>query len=139
MRRRPSLPSFLAIATVLGLTGTACAGPGDPGPAGSTTTTPTSTTGATSIAADSVIVDVRTPAEFAEGHLAGAVNLDVQSATFAQDIALLPTDGAYVVYCRSGNRSAQAAAQMQSAGFTNVMDAGSLQDAAQTTGLDITS
>jgi len=84
-----------------------------------------------------VVVDVRTPSEYAEGHLEGAVNLDLQSGRFEQEIAGLPTDGDYVVYCRSGNRSAQAAAIMKDAGFAAVRDAGGLQDAAAATGLAI--
>ena len=50
------------------------------------------------------IVDVRTPAEFASGHIDGAVNIDIEGADFASQISALPKDGAYAVYCRSGNR-----------------------------------
>ena len=53
-------------------------------------------------------------------------------------IADLPASGSYVVYCRSGNRSAQAVAQMEQLGFTDVFDAGGLDQAAASTGLDIT-
>lgn len=75
---------------------------------------------------DAVVLDVRTPEEFAAGHVAGAVNIDVSAPTFADQIAQLPTDATYLVYCRSGNRSAQAAAQMVEAGFVDVynVDAG---------------
>lgn len=88
------------------------------------------------IDADTVIVDVRTPAEYADGHLEGAVNIDVQSPEFDAEIAELDTEGDYVVYCRSGNRSAQAASRMESAGLT-VRDAGGLSDAESATGLPI--
>ncbi len=88
-------------------------------------------------AADATVVDVRTPAEYAEGHLEGAVNLDLQSGSFATAIADLPLDGSYVVYCRSGNRSAQAVALMREAGFASVVDAGGLDSAAKRTGLPI--
>ena len=71
---------------------------------------------------DVVILDVRTPAEYAQGHVPGSVNIDVSSPTFAEDIAELPKDTTYVVYCRSGNRSADAAAQMADAGFTDLYD-----------------
>ncbi|MEN9306064.1 MAG: hypothetical protein RLY76_1332, partial [Actinomycetota bacterium] len=48
-----------------------------------------------------VIVDVRTPEEFAAGHLQGAVNLDVSASTFDSQIAALDKDVVYAVYCRS--------------------------------------
>lgn len=88
------------------------------------------------IDADTVIVDVRTPAEYAEGHLEGAVNIDVQSPEFTDEISELDADGDYVVYCRSGNRSAQAVSQMEAEGLT-VRDAGGLSDAESATGLPI--
>jgi len=71
-----------------------------------------------------VIIDVRTPAEFAEGHLAGAVNIDVESPDFAARIAQLDPAGTYAVYCRSGNRSAAALSQMATVGFTNIYHLG---------------
>lgn len=86
---------------------------------------------------DTVIIDVRTPTEFAEGHLDGALNIDVQSAEFDALIAELPTDGDYVVYCRSGNRSATAVERMERVGFTSLVNGGSLQQAADATGLEI--
>lgn len=89
------------------------------------------------VAADAVVVDVRTPAEFAEGHLEGAVNIDLQSGSFEQQIAALSADGSYLVYCRSGNRSAQAVGIMAELGFEAVVDAGGLQSASQLTGLPV--
>jgi len=71
---------------------------------------------------DVVVLDVRTPQEYGEGHVPGAVNIDLSSPTFAEEIEALPKESAYVVYCRSGNRSAQAADQMAEAGFTEVYD-----------------
>ncbi len=67
------------------------------------------------------LLDVRTPAEFAAGHLPGAINLDVQSATFATDLATLDPEGNYAVYCRSGNRSRAAMQTMASAGYANTV------------------
>ncbi|MBI1758349.1 MAG: rhodanese-like domain-containing protein [Actinobacteria bacterium] len=69
-----------------------------------------------------VLVDVRTPAEFAAGHLANAVNIDVQSPDFAQRIAVLEKGSSYALYCHSGNRSGVALREMQSAGFGHVVD-----------------
>ena len=76
---------------------------------------------------DVVLVDVRTPEEFAEGHLEGAVNINLQGPDFEGEIAELDPEATYVVYCRSGNRSAQAAAIMAEAGFTDVRDLGGIQ------------
>ena len=88
------------------------------------------------LTADTVVVDVRTPAEYAAGHLDGAVNLDLSSGELAAEIPTLDDDAEYVVYCKSGNRSAQATALMDGAGL-DVTDAGSMQQAADATGLPI--
>ena len=69
-----------------------------------------------------VLLDVRTPAEFAAGHIAGAVNVDVQSAAFAQKIETLDHVKNYAVYCHSGNRSKAAKTAMQQSGFSHVFD-----------------
>jgi rhodanese-related sulfurtransferase len=66
-----------------------------------------------------VVLDVRTPSEFASGHLEGAINLDVSSPEFAQALAELDPDLPYAVYCRSGNRSAAALEVMLGQGFTS--------------------
>lgn len=68
------------------------------------------------------VIDVRTPEEFAEGHLDGAVLIDINSPDFEQRIAELDRDQPYVLYCRSGNRSAAARAVMADLGFTDVAD-----------------
>ena len=88
---------------------------------------------------DTVIIDVRTPAEFASGHLDGAVNIDVQSPDFAAQIMELDPNGDYFVYCRSGNRSGQAIAQMNQMGFNgeNLTNGGSVQNASDLSGIDI--
>lgn len=88
------------------------------------------------IGENTVVVDVRTPAEYAGGHLEGAVNIDLQSAEFDATIAELDPDDEYVVYCQSGNRSAQAVTAMEAAGL-EVQDAGGISDAEQATGLAI--
>lgn len=82
-----------------------------------------------------VVLDVRTPEEYAEGHLRGARNVGLADG-FEQAVAALPRTGRYVVYCRSGNRSAQAAAIMKGLGFTDVADAGGL-DALASAGGDV--
>lgn len=72
-----------------------------------------------------VVLDVRTREEFAEGHLQGARNLPLVEA-YADAVAELDPAASYVLYCRTGNRSAQAAEIMRAAGFTDVADAGGL-------------
>lgn len=83
------------------------------------------------------VIDVRTPAEFAEGHLEGAINIDWQGESFAEEIAQFDTAGTYVIYCRSGNRSGQAISAMTGMGFTDLTNAGSVAEAAGVTGLAI--
>ncbi len=117
MTRRRIIPWFALIATVA-LAG--CA--------------PTPTT---EVPDDAIIIDVRTPAEFTEGHLDGALNIDVQSADFDDQIAALDPDEDYLVYCQSGNRSAAAIDRMDDAGFTDLHDGGSLASAAEITELPI--
>lgn len=69
-----------------------------------------------------VTLDVRTPGEFASGHLPNAVNMDVESGTFAQQISTLNPETTYAVYCRSANRSKTALQQMSDAGIQNAQD-----------------
>lgn len=83
------------------------------------------------------VIDVRTPAEFAEGHLEGAVNIDVESPLFAEQVGQLDPSGTYVVYCRSGNRSTVAIDQMKAMGFTDLLNGGGYADASARTGLPI--
>ncbi len=71
---------------------------------------------------DLVILDVRTPEEFAEAHVDGAVMLDFYRADFADELAKLDRDVPYVLYCRSGNRSGQTLALMRDLGFSSVQD-----------------
>lgn len=70
------------------------------------------------------VIDVRTPAEYESGNIDGALNIDVQAADFADRVSELPKDDTYVVYCRSGNRSAAAIKVMKELGFTNLIDGG---------------
>ena len=74
------------------------------------------------IKADSniAILDVRTAKEFADGHVAGAVNIDVNQTDFAQKIDQLDRSKTYIVYCRSGRRSSKAVGIMATKGFKNL-------------------
>ena len=74
-------------------------------------------------AAGVVIIDVRTAGEFNEGHIANAINIDVQSSSFDSDIAALDKNATYALYCRSGNRSGIVAGKMSDAGFTSILNA----------------
>jgi phage shock protein E len=95
----------------------------------STSTAQTSGTGDVVAMLDArTVIDVRTPAEYADGHIAGAQNMDVESGDFAAQISTLDKSAPYLVYCRSGRRSAEAAAQMAAAGFTDVVDGGGMAD-----------
>ncbi len=93
--------------------------------------------GSIEVTSDTVVLDVRTAGEFATGHLDGALNIDVQAGTFDAEVAELDPDATYVVYCRSGNRSAAAVARMTDLGFTSLIDVGSLSSASTATGLPI--
>jgi phage shock protein E len=69
------------------------------------------------------LLDVRTPEEFASGHLAGAENLDFNArASFEAQLAALDRNAPYAIYCRSDNRSGQALEMMRGLGFTDVVD-----------------
>ncbi len=71
---------------------------------------------------DLVVLDVRTPEEFGEGHLAGAVMIDFYEPDFADRLAELDPDVPYLLYCRSGSRSGQTAAILEGLGFADVAD-----------------
>ncbi|MDQ1295581.1 MAG: hypothetical protein QG608_3466 [Actinomycetota bacterium] len=67
-----------------------------------------------------VVLDVRTPQEFSQGHLPNAKNVDVENPKIADEFEKLDKSGTYAVYCRTGNRSKAAQELMLSLGFTKV-------------------
>ncbi len=68
--------------------------------------------------ADVVVIDVRTAKEFAEGHISGAINSDVNESDFLTKVSgLVPAGKRIAVYCRSGRRSANAAGKLADAGY----------------------
>ena len=73
-------------------------------------------------ATNAVVLDVRTEAEFADGHLPGAKLVDFRSATFADQVAGLDKSKLYLVHCAGGVRSAKACIKMTSLGFTNLVN-----------------
>jgi len=76
-----------------------------------------------------VILDVRTPEEYADGHIAKAINLDYNSETFRDELGKLDKSKTYLIYCRSGRRSAGARDMMEELSFKTVyhMTAGILE------------
>jgi len=68
------------------------------------------------------LVDVRTPEEFQNGYIAGAINLNIQDADFAKKISQLDKKHPVMVYCALGGRSAKAASQLSKLGFQTVYD-----------------
>ena len=66
------------------------------------------------------LIDVRTPAEFSAGHIAGAVDIDFEDPGFETAVKALDPSKTYFVYCRSGNRSGQATAIMQRDGIGHI-------------------
>ena len=103
---------FLAVVTAVAITLSAC------GSEASSVTNLSVTQFAEEIKQPSIqVLDVRTPAEFAEGHLANSLNIDFQSGNFDSQIQTLDKSKSYAVYCRSGVRSAMAAEEMSHLGF----------------------
>ena len=116
-----------AVGSIAGPTPIVTVGPATPAPApapaGATQTVQlVDVTKAMALAADQsvTILDVRTPAEFAEGHISRAVVVDIQDPGFGTAISQFDRSATYLVYCHSGNRSGQATAVMAALGFTRV-------------------
>lgn len=89
------------------------------------------------VPASAIVIDVREADEYAAGHLENAELISLNSGQFSATLPSLDPDAEYYVYCRSGNRSAQAIAMMEQAGFTNVTNLGSVQEASSATGIPI--
>ncbi len=73
-------------------------------------------------AKDPVVLDVRTPEEYAEGHIVHAINLDYYNDDFKDQVRKLDKSKSYFVYCQAGGRSNSAATFMQKEGFLKVYD-----------------
>lgn len=70
------------------------------------------------------VIDVRTPDEFAEGRIPGAVLIDFYGKGFNSKLAELDKEKEYILYCRSGNRSGQAIARLKAMGYHKLYDMG---------------
>jgi phage shock protein E len=88
------------------------------------------------LAEGTMLIDVRTPAEFAEGHLEGAINMPVELATFPAQVAQLDPDVEYLVYCRSGRRADVALEYMATIGLSG-QNLGSVDQASAATGIRV--
>jgi rhodanese-related sulfurtransferase len=77
---------------------------------------------------DLTVIDVRTPGEFASGHIEGAINIDFKARDFADQLSRIDPDKAYLIHCRSGARSKASLKTFKALNFTNVthMDGGTI-------------
>ena len=112
LNQRGGVIGFMMAATLLL---TSCAG-------GDGVTTQNAADFSKTITGNVTVLDVRTPSEFASGHIQNAVNIDFEAPTFATEIAKLDTSKTYAVYCRSGRRSGLATADMLKAGFKKLFN-----------------
>ena len=75
-----------------------------------------------------IILDVRTPEEFAEKHIPGALNIPNETIGTEEIPELPDKDQLILVYCRSGNRSKQASEKLVALGYTNIVEFGGIND-----------
>lgn len=68
-----------------------------------------------------VVLDVRTPEEYAEGHIPGATNINFNVSDFAAEVKKLDPKKTYLVHCAAGGRSTRSLPKLASAGLTNVI------------------
>jgi phage shock protein E len=81
------------------------------------------------VAQGAFLVDVRSPGEFADGHVKGSVNIPLDNLT--KEIAQFRDKQNIIVFCRSGNRSSMAKTLLEQQGFKNVINGGTWQNVAQ--------
>jgi phage shock protein E len=68
-----------------------------------------------------IVLDIRTPDEFADGHIAGATNIDFMAGDFAERLGRLDRQKSYLLHCGSGRRSTNSLPQFSKLGFTNLI------------------
>ena len=76
---------------------------------------------------DYIILDVRTPAEYADGHIPGAVNIPNETIGLSEIAELPDKDQLNLGYCRSGNRSKQASSKLAALGYANIVEFGGIR------------
>ena len=77
---------------------------------------------------DCIILDVRTPGEFASGHIQNAINIPNEAISTTEPIELSDKSQLILVYCRSGRRSKEAAKKLAKMGYTNIKEFGGIID-----------
>ena len=92
------------------------------------------TTQVGSLGDPTLVVDVRTAEEFAEGHFPGAINIPHEDIIQGIEAHNVGKDQTVLLYCRSGNRSGQAEVRLQSAGFSGAKNVGGLNALLAATG-----
>ena len=75
-----------------------------------------------------IILDVRTPEEFGDGHIPGAINVPNETIGSGEIPELPDQEQLILVYCRSGNRSKQASEKLAALGYTNIVEFGGIRD-----------
>ena len=75
-----------------------------------------------------IILDVRTPEEFADKHIPGAINIPNETISTEEIPELPDKDQLILVYCRSGNRSKQASEKLAALGYSNIVEFGGIND-----------
>jgi phage shock protein E len=81
---------------------------------------------------------VRNPDEYAAGHIEGAQSIPLESGDFEAGVEDLILDDVYVVYCETGRRAEIAVERMMELGFTDVQNAGGIEDVADVVGPVVT-
>jgi rhodanese-related sulfurtransferase len=116
--------AVIALAVLLAACGGNDAGPSSsPTPSGVRVVTPRQAWDTIQTQGNAVVIlDVRTPQEFAEGHIPGARNIDAEASDFSARVGALDRGKIYVVYCRTARRSAIARGIMVKLGFTQIQD-----------------
>ena len=131
MSRRRLVSAIALVLLPLGLTLTACSDDQtvsvSSGPTADAAPAVGSSLGSADFAAalklpGTTVLDVRTPAEFAEGHIEGATVIDYNAPGFEEAVGELDRSVPYFVYCHSGNRSAGAVAVMTALGFERLYE-----------------
>jgi len=115
-----SVTRLACAALVVAVLGTACGG--DTAPARVETVPAPAAAEILSADPDAILLDIRTPDEFAGSHLDDAVNIDFLAPGFEQRVSTLDRDLPYVIYCASGNRSGSALDVFRRLEFTDVVD-----------------
>ena len=136
-KRRTTWRGLTAALVLVLLVGSGCAGsdssdeaPQSQAPAAAATAIAEPSAVQEAIADGAKLIDVRTPEEFAAGHLRGAVNIDLSGPDFNERIGALDKAGSYVIYCASGNRAGTAIEFMRGQGFDDLTNGGGYEDLA---------